>query len=64
MGSPLTPTSDENDGLDSEEDSENVNTKVPKPPGMVGRPQSGGYNLQDKLGWNDMTYQSILVSFC
>ena len=64
MGSPLTPTSDENNGLDSEEDGENVNTKVPKPPGMVGRPQSGGYNLQDKLGWNDTTYQSILVSFC
>lgn len=62
MGSPLMPTSDVNDGLDSEEDG--VNTKVPKPPGMVGHPQSGRYNLQDKLGWNDTTYQSILVSFC
>jgi hypothetical protein len=60
MGSPLTtPTTDEND---SEED-EKVSTKVPKPTGTVGRPQSGGYNLQDKLGWNDTTYQSILVSF-
>lgn len=62
MGSPLMPTSDVNDGLDSEEDG--VNTKVPKPPGMVGHPQSGRYNLQDMLGWNDTTYQSILVSFC
>jgi hypothetical protein len=61
MGSPLM--TDESDGLDSEEDGK-VSTKVPKPPGTVGRPQSGGYNLQDKLGWNDTTYQSILVSFC
>jgi hypothetical protein len=60
-GSPLTSISDESDGLESEEDG-NVSTKVPKPPGTVGRPQSGGYNLQDKLGWNDTTYQSILVS--
>jgi hypothetical protein len=60
MGSPLTtPTTDEND---SEEDGK-VSMKVPKPTGTVGRPQSGGYNLQDKLGWNDTTYQSILVSF-
>ena len=64
LDSPLTPTSDEDgDGLDSGGDG-NVSTKVPKPPGTVGRPQSGGYNLQDKLGWNDTTYQSILVSFC
>ena len=60
MDSPLTPMAEENDGLNSEEDG----TKVPKPSGTVGRPQSGGYNLQDKLGWNDTTYQSILVSFC
>jgi hypothetical protein len=63
IGSPLTkPTTDENNGLHSEEDGK-VSTKVPKPTRMVGRPQSGGYNLQDKLGWNDTTYQSILVSF-
>lgn len=64
MESPLTPMADENNGLDSELDSEEDGTKVPKPPGTVGRPQSGGYNLQNELGWNDMTYQSILVSFC
>jgi hypothetical protein len=46
---------------DPEEDGE-ASTKIPKPPGMVGRPNSGGYNLQDKLGWNDATYQSIVVS--
>ena len=60
IGSPLTPTTD-SDELDSEEDG-GVGKKVPKPSGMAGRPQSGGYNLQDKLGWNDTTYQRILVS--
>ena len=57
--SPLTPAPDES----NERDSEDVSTKIQKPLGMVGRPQSGGYNLQDKLGWNDTTYQSIVVSF-
>jgi hypothetical protein len=58
MESPLTSvTSDE----ESEKDGED-STKVPKPPGSVGRPQSGGYSLQDTLGWNDTTYQSVQVS--
>jgi len=61
LGSPLTPTPGDSEELDSEEDGES-STKVPKPSGMAGRPQSSGYNLQDKLGWNDMTYQRILVS--
>ena len=55
LDSPLTPTPEES-GTDEE------STKIPKPSGTVGRPQSGGYNLQDKLGWNDTTYQSIQVS--
>ena len=59
--SPLTPLSDEDDELESEEDGE-VSTKIPKPPGEAGRPQSGGYRLQEKLGWNEITYQSITVS--
>jgi len=57
-GSPLTSVSSESDELESEEGA--VSTKIPKPPGTVGRPQSGGYNLQDKLGWNDRTYQNII----
>jgi hypothetical protein len=57
--SPLTPTPEESDdGLETDGES----TKIPKPQGTVGRPQSGGYNLQDKLDWNDTTYQSIQVS--
>ncbi|KAF8805352.1 hypothetical protein BYT27DRAFT_7105116 [Phlegmacium glaucopus] len=37
------------------------NKKTPKPQGEAGRPQSGGYNLQDKLGWNDRTYEIIVA---
>jgi hypothetical protein len=59
LGSPLSPLPNEGDELESEGD---VSKKIPKPPGEAGRPQSGGYNLQDKLGWNDRTYESIIVS--
>lgn len=62
VGSPLTALSDENSEHESEEDGEVSSTKIPKPPGEAGRPQSGGYNLQDKLGWNDKTYESVMVS--
>ena len=60
LESPLTPASDKSDKSESEGVG---STKTPKPPGSAGRPQSGGYNLQDTLGWNDTTYQSITVSF-
>jgi hypothetical protein len=50
MRSPLTSLSDEDNELESEEDGEVNSTKIPKPPGEAGRPQSGGYNLQEKLG--------------
>lgn len=61
LGSPLSSLSDD-DGLESEKDEEINNKTIPKPPGEAGRPQSGGYNLQDKLGWNDSTYEIIVVS--
>jgi hypothetical protein len=62
LGSPLSPLPNkEGDELESVEDGE-VSKKIPKPPGEVGRPQSGGYNLQEKLSWNDKTYESIIVS--
>jgi hypothetical protein len=62
LGSPLTSLSDEDRELESEEDGEVNGTKISKPPGEAGRPQSGGYNLQEKLGWNDKTYGSVIVS--
>jgi hypothetical protein len=61
LGSPLTSLSDEDGELESEEDGEMNSTRIPKPPGEAGRPQSGGYSLQDKLGWNDKTYESVIV---
>ena len=60
IGSPLTEMSDDDDEPESEE-GEEVRKKLPKPQGEAGRPQSGGYDLQDKLNWNDRTYESILV---
>jgi hypothetical protein len=35
---------------------------IPKPKGDVGRPGRGGYNLFKALGWNQKTYDSVLVS--
>ena len=60
LGSPLLSLSDEDNELESENGE--VSRKIPKPPGEAGHLQSGGYNLQDKLGWNNRTYESILVS--
>ncbi|KAI5895821.1 uncharacterized protein SCHCODRAFT_02496431 [Schizophyllum commune H4-8] len=35
-------------------------TKIPKPPGEPGRPNSGGYNLEEKLGWPRKKYREVL----
>ncbi|SJL08829.1 uncharacterized protein ARMOST_12200 [Armillaria ostoyae] len=32
---------------------------IPKPPGEPGRPKSGGYNLEQALGWPDAIYQQV-----
>ena len=37
---------------------------IPKPKGEVGRPGRGGYNLFRALGWNQKTYDNVLVSKC
>lgn len=37
--------------------------KIKKPPGEVGRPHSGGYNLQNVLSWDDKLYKQVVVSF-
>lgn len=34
---------------------------VPKPPGEVGRPSRGGYNLRDALGWDKDEYKLVMV---
>ena len=56
FGSPLSSLSE----LESEHGE--LIQKIPKPPGEAGHPHSGGYNLQNKLGWNNKTYESIIVS--
>jgi len=37
--------------------------KIPKPPGEAGRKNSGGFNLQEVLGWNDDKYKNFMVSY-
>jgi hypothetical protein len=37
--------------------------KIPKPPGEAGRKNSGGFNLQEVLGWNDDKYKKFMVSY-
>jgi hypothetical protein len=36
--------------------------KIPKPPGEAGRKNSGGFNLQEVLGWNNDKYKNFMVS--
>ncbi|KAJ3891175.1 hypothetical protein GG344DRAFT_77160 [Lentinula edodes] len=35
--------------------------KIPKPPGEVGRPGRGGYNLRKTLGWSKQDYDDVKV---
>lgn len=49
---------------DSDEDSEgsvNLN-KIPKPNGEAGRANSGGYNLEKALGWEEKRFNAFTVS--
>ncbi|KJA14388.1 hypothetical protein HYPSUDRAFT_208735 [Hypholoma sublateritium FD-334 SS-4] len=32
---------------------------IPKPPGEAGRANSGGYNLQEKLGWDEKRFKEF-----
>jgi hypothetical protein len=64
----LSPNSIELDTLSSAQDSDDeedrqLTNKIPKPPGEAGRPASGGFNLEEALGWPKGTYQKILVSY-
>ena len=46
----------------SEDCTSDVLRLIPKPQDQVGRPQSGGYNLQETLGWSSRVYDSVVVS--
>lgn len=56
-----TSLEDDDDHEDEEEDEEELT--IPKPVGEVGRPFSGGYNLQRALGWSHKTFSKLQVSF-
>ncbi|KAL0564900.1 hypothetical protein V5O48_017132, partial [Marasmius crinis-equi] len=64
-GSGSQPAYNPNDLSDlsdlSSEESESEGYKIPKPPGESGRPGSGGYNLEGKLGWEKKKYQDVKV---
>ncbi|KDR79750.1 hypothetical protein GALMADRAFT_136361 [Galerina marginata CBS 339.88] len=45
----------------SETEGEVVGNKIKKPKGDVSRIGRGGYNLHDKLGWNQRTYDNVLA---
>jgi len=49
------------DSPESELEDEPV-AKIPKPPGEAGRKNSGGFNLQEVLGWTDEKYKNFMVS--
>src|SRR5882757_8929553 len=61
-GSPLTAMSDEDGEPESEEDGEVNSTKIPKPPGEAGGPESGEDHLQNKLVSNDKVYEGVIVN--
>lgn len=37
---------------------------IPKPSGEAGKAKSGGYNLQEALGWTKKRYEEFYVSVC
>lgn len=55
--SPLTEESEEETN-----DYGAQNGKIKKPRGGPGRPGGKGYSLQTELGWNDQTYERVVVS--
>ena len=61
--SPLTDIPDDldDDDLDAEE-SNMSSRKIPKPKGEAGKRNSGGYNLQEAMGWEDKEFAMFTVS--
>jgi hypothetical protein len=62
--SDLSSLSEGDPSSDSDSTVSSVNSKdglIPKPQGACGRPNSGGYNLEETLGWNPRQYKKIKV---
>lgn len=62
--SPLTDISDMSDDSNASDLDERRPLLIPKPPGEAGRANSGGYNLQVKLGWDEKHFKEFNVSRC
>lgn len=64
--SDLSSLSELDTSSDSESSVSSVNSKdglIQKPQGECGRPNRGGYNLQDALRWNPRQYKKVKVRF-
>jgi hypothetical protein len=57
-----SPTSDLSEEDTSEEEEETSSHKILKPKGEVGKSNSGGYNLQAAIGWEDKEFARFIVS--
>lgn len=66
--SPLTDIPDDSDDDDSDDDGSDAeksnmsSRKIPKPKGEAGKRNSGGYNLQEAMGWEDKEFAMFTVS--
>ena len=62
--SPLTEIADSDSDTDGGIVGESTvsSHKIPKPKGEPGRSNSGGYNLQDAMGWNNKEFTTFTVS--
>lgn len=59
--SDLSELSERSDDECSDSESTSGPNMIPKPPGAIGR-KSGGYNLEDALGWEGSKYKKMIVS--
>jgi hypothetical protein len=59
---PPAPSDPEGSGESEVGGSEVEDGLICKPSGEPGRPRSGGYNLEDTLGWPKDAYEALVVS--
>lgn len=59
--SPLSTDSELEDDMSEEEHTSDSKRKILKPPGEAGRSNSGGFNLEKALGWEEEKYNNLTV---
>ena len=64
LSEPPSDDSESEYGSEPEEQARGDHTKIPKPPGEAGRKNSGGFNLEEQLGWSKMKQNKLRVSNC